>query len=158
MRGVLRRRGGVTVDRPDWSVARVVIGTGGPSAWPVTDDRLRVLVEGAPGRWRGEDAVRNAGVAVVSCPGPFDPFARCPALQGRPCPLAEDADVIVLALPPSEQRVRELVATHHRVHPGSPLATDVTLPDVDGEVADLTACTSGAELVRRLSAISRREP
>jgi RimJ/RimL family protein N-acetyltransferase len=157
MRAVLRRRGSVTVDRPDWSVVRVIIGTGdGPPSWPASDDRLRVLVEGGAGRWRGEGAARGAGASVVRCPGPFDPFVRCPALEGRPCPLAADADVIVLALPPSDDRVVELLATHRRLHAGSPLAGDFE-GRVDDDVADLTACTSAAELVRRLRAIAGRD-
>jgi RimJ/RimL family protein N-acetyltransferase len=156
MRAVLRRRGAVTVDRPDWSVARIVIGTGaGPPVWPVADDRIRVLVEGISGRWRGEEPARDAGMAVVSCPGPFDPFARCPALNGEPCPLAADADVIVLALRPSDERVPDLVAAHRRLHPGSPMASDGD-PPVDDEVVDLTACSTGAELVRRLRELAAR--
>jgi hypothetical protein len=107
MRFVLRREGAVTVARPDWSVVRVVIGTGsGPPSWPVTDDRLRVLVEGTAGRWRGEDAARDAGMNVVSCPGPYDRLARCPAFAGRPCPLAHDAPQRTMRHTPS---VAELV-------------------------------------------------
>jgi hypothetical protein len=150
MRAVLRRRGAVTVDRPDWSVARIVIGTaGGPPAWPMTDDRIRVLVEEASGRWRVEEPARDVGMAVVSCPGPFDPLARCPALIGEPCPLAADADVLVLALRPSDERVADLVAAHRPFHPGSAMVSDGN-PPADDEVVDLTACTTGAELVRRL--------
>jgi hypothetical protein len=88
-------------------------------------------------------------MAVVTCPGPFDRFARCPALDDKPCPLATDADVIVLALPPSDERVADLIAVHRRVHPDAVVARDAKSP-VDDEVSDLSACTSGAELVRRL--------
>jgi hypothetical protein len=142
MNALLRRRGAVTIDRPDWTVARVMIGTDGdPPPWPPVAGRPRILVEGAHGRWRGDAAARQAQMAVVGCPGPAERRGGCPALEGRPCPLADQADVIVVALPPSDERVAELVAAHATLHPQVPTVT---------ESKDLVACSSGAELVRRL--------
>ncbi|HWC67940.1 MAG TPA: GNAT family N-acetyltransferase [Acidimicrobiales bacterium] len=149
MQALLRGRGAVTLDRPDWSVVRIAIGTGAARpVWPPTGDRLHVLVEGKAGRWRGDDASRAAGISVIECPGPGDRPTRCPALRGAPCPLAEDADVIVLAIPPSDQRAARLLAAHRVLHPQARLAVDAEGGDEDA--VDLTACTSGAELVRRL--------
>jgi RimJ/RimL family protein N-acetyltransferase len=142
MNALLRRRGAVTIDRPDWTVARVMIGTGGdPPPWPAVEGRPRILVEGAHGRWRGDVAAREAQMAVVGCPGPTERRGGCPALEGRPCPLADHADVIVVALPPSDERSAELVAAHAALHPHVPVVT---------ETEDLVACSAGAELVRRL--------
>jgi hypothetical protein len=151
MQAILRRRGAVTMDRPDWTVAQVAIGTGaGPPAWPPTGRRIRVLVEAPPGAWRGAKAAREAGMAVAECPGPGDRPDRCPALRGEPCPLADEADVIVLALPPSDSRVSELLSAHRARRPDIPVAVDLEGESHDVGAADLTACTSGAEVVRRL--------
>jgi hypothetical protein len=166
MNALLRRRGAVTIERPDWTVARAMIGTGDdPPPWPPTEGGLRVLVEGSRGRWRGDAAARDAEMAVVGCPGPGQRRGGCPALAGRPCPLADQADVIVVALPPSDHRAVELLEAHAALHPDVPLATDPT-PEVGADVAvadadsaaDLAACTSGAELVRRLRELARAAP
>ncbi len=76
--------------------------------------RPRLLVEGAGGRWRYEDEARAQGFDVITCPGPASRVGarRCPVLEGGRCPLVDGADVIVAALPPSDERSVRLRAAH----------------------------------------------
>lgn len=100
---------------------RVCVGTAGPvPAWSPDSGRPRVLVEAAGGRWEHYRAVRDAGFQVLACPGIHRRLVRCPALEGRPCPLAATADVILEALP--AQDGRRLLDAHEVVHPAVPVA------------------------------------
>ncbi len=98
MQTLVRRRGQVTMGSgDDFSVVRVAIPAASPGrpSWPVTPGRHRLLVEAQGGRWAHAADATRAGFDVLTCGGPN---AKCPALEGRACPLAEGADAIVVAL------------------------------------------------------------
>lgn len=153
MLALVRSRGYATIDHDDAGTVRVVIGTKGRvPTWPPQDIRPRVVACARGGRWRAEDAVRAAGFLVLTCPGPLGrPRGRCPALHdNRPCPLASQADVVVMAIRDDELAV-DLVAAHHRQHPDVPLVREGDPNGVrDGEV--LPRPVAPEELVAELRA------
>jgi hypothetical protein len=105
-----------------------------------------VLVEATGGRWPLAGEARAQGMQVIACPGPErTPTGGCPALEGRPCPLASHADVIVFALQPSDPRVQDLLLAHPRVHGDVPLV-----------VAPPGACTPAAEVIGLVSSVAAR--
>jgi RimJ/RimL family protein N-acetyltransferase len=131
MLAMAQARGSVTMSHPDWSVVRVVFGTAGTTpTWPRRHNRPRVLVEGAGGRWHGEEAVRAAGFDVLTCAGPTGRRRPCPALSGAPCPLAARADAVVISRPPEHSDWHALVDAHPHLHPGVPVCVE-TAGDVD---------------------------
>jgi hypothetical protein len=112
MLGLLRSRGYVVVEHPDWSVIRVVVGAASRTPiWPPHDDRPRVLVETPSGRWPHEEAARSAGLNVLTCGGPV-PATRCPMLRGEGCPLVAGADVVVVARPGDDDGWPALLDVH----------------------------------------------
>jgi hypothetical protein len=139
MLALARTRGCVTLDRPDWSVVRVLIGTGpaGPS-WPPGDDRRKVLVEGPAGPWHPE-AAREARLSVIACPGPATRRGGCPALGGQLCPLAAGADVIVLHRPGPAAPWPDLVDAHRRLHPAVPVCIETRGQPGPGGLPDVPA-------------------
>jgi GNAT superfamily N-acetyltransferase len=106
MTHLMRRRGGVTIDREDSSSVAVLLATDhGAPPWPDHEPRRpRVLVESRNGRWGGETRLREAGVDVAVCPGPTSRPATdpCPLLVGERCELVDGADVVVHDLDPDE--------------------------------------------------------
>jgi acyl carrier protein len=132
MLALLRSRGSVVMEHQDWTVVRLLIATGSrvPS-WPGPHDRPRVLVEARGGRWHAEDNARTAGLQLLTCTGPPDGPRGCPVLAGEPCPLAAEADVIVVSHPPDDDRWRELLHAHANVHPGVPVCLEPSHPAVD---------------------------
>ena len=81
----------------------------------------------------------RAGFEVLTCGGPE---ARCPALQGRVCPLADGADVIVIARPPSDARTQSLVTAHARLHPSVPVI-------VQGQAGEAGDCSLHVASLRK---------
>jgi hypothetical protein len=129
MLALARARGYVTTAHPDWSQVRVSIGTASRTpSWPSEHRRTRVLVEVPGGRWHGDAAARAAGVEVLACPGPAA-NRRCPALAGRRCPLAKDADAIVMVPPAVDDRWTELLAAHARLHDAVPVYVELADPE-----------------------------
>ena len=125
MQTVLHHRGDVTIDdTSDFTVVRLAIGaaSGATPTWPASLGR-RVLVEIPGGRWPHGGAAHRAGIEVLSC-GVRE--ATCPALRGDACPLAAGADLIVVALPPSDERTQALLAAHARLHPDVPIVVQGT--------------------------------
>jgi hypothetical protein len=122
MLSLVRRRPYAIVNRPDWTVVRVAMGTATATPlWPTAEGgHPRVLVEAASGWWAGTEAARAAGVDVRVCPGPSK-GRRCPALTGEACPLAAEADVVVDGLADPA-----LVAAHRALHPRAVLCTDTS--------------------------------
>lgn len=78
--------------------------------------RGRVLVEAAEWSERQalESTLRRAGYATACCPGPTGADGRCPLASGHDCVAAREADVVVHALRPSDQRNREALLALRR--------------------------------------------
>ncbi len=132
MLSLLRARGYATLTSDDWVSVRLIVGTSGPTpVWPDAGpggpdgQRPRVLVEAPGGRWHGNQDAEAAGLAVITCSGPRGPRTKCPALSGRPCPLAAAADAVVVAnTPDGDERWQALVAAHTDLHPGVPVCVE----------------------------------
>jgi hypothetical protein len=127
MNHLLRRRGGVTIDREDATSAGVIIATGdGVPPWPQDEHRRgRILVESRNGRWGGETRLREAGFQVAVCPGPRSRPASdpCPLLVGEPCELVDGADVVVHDLSPNEAAHRRVAAALATFAGATPVVT-----------------------------------
>jgi hypothetical protein len=126
MLGLLRHRGAVAAAAADFPVVRLRIGTGeGRPTWSAHTSRPRVLVEGSGLRWHGTAPLDRAGFEVLTCSGPVPGHhGGCPLEQGRPCPLAEGADAIVVAVPPAQDRRERLLAAHPDLHPRAALLVE----------------------------------
>ena len=122
MLALLSRRSPVALAH-DSGVVRLSIGTTGPVAtWPPADARPRVLVEVAGRRWAGEHAAEAAGLATAMCAGPaVRGDHECPVLSGGRCPLADEADAIIVLLDPDDERTVQLVRAHREQSPGTPV-------------------------------------
>jgi hypothetical protein len=119
----------------------------GRPSWPLTPGRHRLLVEAQGGRWAHAADATRAGFEVLTCGGPD---AKCPALEGRACPLAEGADVIVVARPPSDARTQSLIAAHSRLHPSVPVIVQARADEADRGGCSLLAGSTGAQVVATL--------
>ena len=96
---LVRRAGrALTTARASWSKSRADVGTGGRA--------------------------RAAGLQVLACPGPAT-NPRCPALSGHACPLAANADAIVVAPPVEDAARRALLDAHARLHDGVPICVEL---------------------------------
>jgi GNAT superfamily N-acetyltransferase len=126
MLALLRRRGYVVLDG-DASSTRVAIGaTERAPGWPPESPHPRILVESPRATSVAWSRALEQGVEVVACPGAGSPSSpRCPVLDGDVCPLAADADAIVVWSTGDGARTRELVAAHQRLHPEVPLYVQV---------------------------------
>jgi ribosomal protein S18 acetylase RimI-like enzyme len=128
MLALLRARGYATLPSEDWVSLRLIVGTAGRTpVWPVAPDRPvrpRVLVETPGGRWHAGADAEAAGLDVITCSGPRPGRPGCPALAGRPCPLAAGADLVVVANAPDDELWRRLIPAHARLHPGVPVRVE----------------------------------
>jgi L-amino acid N-acyltransferase YncA len=160
MLALARSRGYATMGHADWTTVRLVIGVQGPEPrWPGPHDRPRVLVEAPGGRWGSEEAARRAGLQVLVCPGPPSRRRACPALEGRPCPLAAEADAVVVSPPPSGGAWRDLPAAHRSVHPGVPVCVEVRPGEGPGPEGWATVTAGDTEaVVGFLSRLARSGP
>jgi hypothetical protein len=119
MLALAQARGFAAMDHSECpSIVRVVFSTSDRvPTWPGSHDRPRVVVEAAGARWHAEDAARAAGMQLLVCPGPTARWSRCPAMRGRPCPLAGGADLIVDAVDPeSSDAGLRLLEAHREMH------------------------------------------
>ena len=120
MLALVRARGGVIEPTPDPTCVRAVLGTHRRlPEWPRRSHRPHVLVEGS--RYRREDLFDQvrAGATVLVCGGPEARGAPgCPLLAGEMCPLAEDADVVILAFDPDDDTATRLAEIHRRAGRG----------------------------------------
>ena len=147
MLAILRSRGCVMMEHDRWSEVRLLIGTAGRRpTWPGPHDRERVLVEGAGGHWHAEDAARAAGLQLLACPGPRNGRRDCPVLSGEPCPLAAEADVVVVSHP-ADDRWRDLLAAHAALHPGVPVCLESAKLPVDDEHVTMCPVAGDSEVV-----------
>ncbi len=144
MLSALRHHGSAVMEQDAFDEIRLVIGTSGATpTWPARAERRpRILVEAAAGRWPGEDAARAAGFEIRTCRGPSEHRA-CPMLSGGTCALVDDADVVIVQMPPAAAVARELIAAHGR-HPERELIVPAFgSPGPDG-------CETGEEVVDRI--------
>jgi len=163
MLSLLRRRDPVALGHDDGMV-HLSVGTGAATpSWPPDEDRPRVLIEVAGRRWAGERAAEAAGLATAMCSGPAGRrYQGCPVLDGGRCPLADDADAIIVLLDPHDDRTTALLDAHRRAVPGRPvLARRSSAPDGPREQG-AHGCTEvagdGASAVSQLLAlIGRRQ-
>jgi hypothetical protein len=165
MLALARARGMATIPQQDWSVRRIIVGAASRDpGWPPIHDRPRVLVEGMGVRWPPGEQAETAGMDVIACSGP-SAGRRCPALEGRACPLVAGADVLVLSNPPDDPDWDRLRAAHPVLHGAVPVCVELPpgqharageeeLPDVPA--ADLVAVVS--DRARRSAAQSGPTP
>ncbi len=115
----------VLVGDNDWSVVRVVVGTHSDTpVWVDDGARPRVLVEVPGGHWHAAAEAERAGLRVLACPGPGARSETCPALHGEACPLAEEADVVVVSPRHDDDEWATLLEAHERFHAGVPVLID----------------------------------
>jgi len=133
MLALLSRRDPVALAH-DSGVVRLSIGTTGTvPTWPAAEDRPRVLVEVAGRRWAGEYAAESAGLATAMCAGPaVRGDHECPVLSGGRCPLADEADAIIVLLDPDDPRTAQLIRAHREQSPGTPVLVHHHTPSTAG--------------------------
>jgi hypothetical protein len=159
MLSVLSRRGPVALGH-DSGIVRLSIGTSGSvPSWPPAEARPRVLVEVAGRRWSGEAAAESAGLATAMCAGPS---ARrgdgCPVLHGGRCPLADEADAIVVLLDPDDEHSLELVRAHRQQSPGTPVLVRHHAPPAEGidELGCIDVAGDGGAVVAQILSLIGR--
>ena len=119
---ILHHRGAVSLEHSLGAV-RLTIGTAGyvPS-WPPEAEGHRVLVAAPGGRWSGAEAAEQAGCVTAVCSGPSRrQRGGCPVIEGGRCPLADNADAIVILLDADDEQTRQLIALHRKNLPGVPI-------------------------------------
>ena len=95
--------------------------------WAATFKSFGSFVEPANGvpdlgrRWSKRPAAVRAGFTVMACGFRGD---RCPALRGEPCPLAKEADAIVVAFPRGDVRGQALLKAHEQLHGSVPVVVE----------------------------------
>jgi len=161
MLALVHARGYAVVDHDDWSSVRVTIGTATTTPdWPTLDERPRVLVETPGGRWSPTREAQARGMQLLTCPGPANQPHGCPVLDGRPCPLAAHADVIVFAFPPSDPGTQLVLGEHPRLHADVPLVVAPPSADegstVPCDATIVAPCTPAAELIDIVSDLATR--
>lgn len=115
---LLRHQGWVLAEpTDDCHVAYLEISTdGGMPGWSVDSTGPRMLVERRD--WFDDEQIaqlRSAGLEVRHCAGPFREAGwLCPLLTSGTCRLADEADIIVSRLPPSEPDSAAIRAVHRR--------------------------------------------
>lgn len=160
MLALVRRRGCVTV-ADDGPSVRVAIGSGGrPPTWAPKAPHPRVLVEGRRS-WHAQTEAERKGLDVLVCPGP--PTGReCPGVAHGECPLAEEADAVVISIPADGERTRELLRMHHEMHPDIPVFVESRrneAAELEREgVVPLPSYLSDAEIVERLLRVLSQHP
>jgi acetyltransferase (GNAT) family protein len=160
MLSLIRSRGYATAANDDWATVRVLISTSGrvPS-WPGAHTRPRILVEVPGARWHAGMAGEAAGMQILACPGPLGSHTRCPALAGKPCPLAVGADAVVVSHVADDERWDALVAAHSQVHPGVPVCVEVPRdaepPSEDSSVAQVSADEGDEAVVAFVDGLAR---
>ncbi len=122
MLSILRHRGAVDLEHPG-SEVRLTIGTAGVTpSWPPAEERPKVLIEVAGGRWAGEQAAQKLGWPWRCVRGPSGVTDQgALSSKGGTCPLAEEAAVIVVLLDPDAEQTKELIQAHATNRPGVPI-------------------------------------
>jgi hypothetical protein len=137
MLAILRHRGAVDVEHSP-GVVRLTIGTSGDlPSWPPAAEGHKVLVAARGGRWAGERAAEAAGFTTAMCSGPERP-GGCPLLEGGRCPLADEAEAVVVLLDPADDRTKQLIELHRAQRPGVPI---LVVPSSEGPATVPEGCT-----------------
>ena len=101
-----------------------ISATGGMPGWPEDVNGQRILVEQKS--WFDDErtaALRAAGNEIRHCSGPDRRTGRhCPLVTSGHCRLAEEADLIIPALPGADERCAAVTTAHRRLWAGK-LAT-----------------------------------
>jgi hypothetical protein len=152
MRRVLSHRGAVVTERGAGTMQLMIGTTTRVLPWIGTDERPRTLIEVAGGHWAPVPAASAAGLTTRVCPGPGGPHGqRCPLLEGGSCPLASQADVIVMLLPRDDERTTRILEHHRTTRPGVPI---FVIEDADRSVPSgcvpLTETMGPTELVAEI--------
>lgn len=136
MLAMLRARGCAFRPSEDLSTVTALIGTSGPTpVWPDDGRRPRVLIEGSPSSWVGSRAAMDAGMSVLACPGPGRGRTHpCPLLHGDRCPLVDEADAVIVALPRSAATTSEILDAHVASGTDVPLAVSAPLVELGDDV------------------------
>jgi hypothetical protein len=80
-------------------------------------------------------------------------------LAGEPCPLAADADVIVVSHPADDDRWRELLRAHADVDPGVPVCLEPSKRPVGEELLGIVCAVAGeADVVSFVTRLARGAP
>lgn len=167
MMALLRARGCAFEPSSDLSVARVLIGTDAHTpVWTDGAPHPRILIEGSSGSWHGARAAQQAGISIMVCPGPERGRAhRCPLLDGTRCPLVDEADAVIVTLPPDDVSGRLLEAHERQGLRSQPVALTDALRERFGGLADrisfeLDPLVSGPETVdaARAAIAEARDP
>lgn len=131
MRALTRSCGEALLPQRDWQTVRVVFGAEGTApSWPSTgldsESRPTVLVELRTMATGALAGLQEAGYEVLACTGRTRGGPPCPMLaDDGDCPLAQHADVVVVAVPDRAECDR-LMELHRRRHPEVPVvAVDV---------------------------------
>jgi hypothetical protein len=152
------KRGHARLDTGDHRVLRILIGTAtSVPPWPDGAPHPRLLVE-TPGRsWRAATEAAAAGLHLIYCPGPSSVLpGHCPAFHGRPCPLVEGADAVVVSLRADDRSRGALTPIHRFCHAHVP----VLLQEAPGEglpawlpdgMPTLRADASPADIIRTVA-------
>lgn len=162
MLALLRHRGAVVHEHDAGQMRCSISTSGGVASWPSADGRPRVLVEIPGARWSGEAAARRAGVDVVMCGGPTRRHGECPVLHEGSCPLATEADVVVVALEPDDPTTAPLIEGHVGRHPEVPVVVrspaDRSLPPLCRRVESFDAGVVGDVVDLAIERARRRAP
>jgi len=106
-----------------------------------THERPKVLIE-HPDHGVGAIAQRvltREGFDVATCEGPSR-RRPCPVVQGRPCSLADQADVIVHGLSLEPTRQGSVLAALRERRPDVPIVVEATRPELEEHAALLLGC------------------
>jgi RimJ/RimL family protein N-acetyltransferase len=152
MRRVFAHRGAVVLDHEHGTEHVSISTVGRVPSWPPDDRRRRVLVETAGGWWEGEDAADEADVAVAICAGPRRRRIDCPVLTGGRCPLADEADAIVVLLDPDDEMTRDVIEAHGETNPATPVF--IRRSKVSNDRCQLSAGAIEADVATILEAAS----
>lgn len=159
MLALVQARGYATMDHSTCpAIVRVLMGTRQRvPTWPKVGARPRVLVETEGGRWHREAAARAKGMSVLVCPGPLAKWSHCPALGGRPCPLAKEADLIVYSISSNSREGDALLEAHEHLHSSVPICVELHHgePKRRSEHAQITQDMDDAEVLETLPQLAR---
>lgn len=114
----------------------------GPKFAPADGGGPRVVIECADGAEASIIArpLERAGFSVALCDGPSRKAGPCPLVDGRGCPAADQADVVVNLLGIGSMQAQEVMATVHRVNPEATFVVRVAPADAQRLTERVEGC------------------